>query len=435
MKIGYVVPEFPGSTHIFFWRELRALEQAGIACEIVSTHKPDQSRVSHSWSEEGMRRTTYLLPPRIGRVLGGFWEMFRGGPFAWTRCLRGVLGAAGVKGWRGRARLSGLAILGGQLAWLARRRGWRHVHVHSCADSANIAMFARLLSGLSYSITLHGHMGDYGPNQRNKWKRAAFATVITNRLLEVVRAELDGSLPSIVEVAPMGVEVEAFERKRPYQPWDGAGPARVFSCGRLNPCKGHDQLIRAIGLLVQRGLDVTLHIAGADDYASQQNRVELARIIDELKLHGHVKLLGAVAEEKVREGLESAHVFALASRRDELGVATMEAMAMGLPVVVSRSGGIVELVADGEDGLLVEPENPAQMAEAIHRVLRDPDLARRLGEAGRQKVRQKFHSGVSAEVLRRCLTATVSPRPEGERSTRKPCRTPAMVEPLQQRQT
>jgi len=317
--------------------------------------------------------------------------------------------------------MAGLLLMGGQLAYLGRRRGWEHVHVHSCADTAHVAMFAKLISGLPYSLTLHGDVSDYGPNQRNKWKNAAFGTVITRRLLTVMRGMLNGDLPATVEVAPMGVEVDSFVRSRPYEPWPGSGTCRIFSCGRLNPCKGHDYLIQAIGHLREMGFDPELRIAGADDYVRGEQRALLERIAAELNLTGKVKLLGAVSEEVVRQELQSAQVFALASRRDELGVATMEAMAMGVPVVVSRSGAIDEMIDDGRDGLLVEKENPRAMAEGLARVLRDPDLAARLGYAGREKIAQEFHSGVSANVLLKCLrdeaqrSAPVSPRPEGER--------------------
>jgi glycosyltransferase involved in cell wall biosynthesis len=316
--------------------------------------------------------------------------------------------------------MAGLLLMGGQLAHLGRRHGWDHVHVHSCADTAHVAMFAHLISGLPYSLTLHGDISDYGPNQPNKWKHAVFGTVITRRLLGVMRGMLNGDLPATVEVAPMGVEVESFVRSRPYEPWAGSGACRIFSCGRLNPCKGHDHLIRAIGHLRDMGFVPELHIAGADDYATGEQRALLERITAELNLNGKVKLLGAVSEEVVRQELQSAHVFALASRRDELGVATMEAMAMGVPVVVSRSGAIDEMIDDGRDGLLVEKENPRAMAEGLARVLRDPALATRLGSAGRQKIARQFHSGVSANVLLKCLrnraqfTPPVSPRPEGE---------------------
>jgi glycosyltransferase involved in cell wall biosynthesis len=418
VRLGYFVPEFPGSTHIFFWRELRALEAAGCDSQIVSSHRPPASRISHAWSQEAMNRTTYLLPPRPGRVLGGVWEIVRSGRSGWARCARAIFSAEGYSSLKGRARMAALLLMGGQLARLGRRRGWDHVHVHSCADTAHVAMFARLLSGLPYSLTLHGHVGDYGPNQRNKWKHAAFGIVITHRLLKVMRELLNGDLPVTVEVAPMGVEVSSFARSRPYEPWTGSGPCRIFSCGRLNPCKGHDHLIQAIAQLRDMGFDPELRIAGADDHVTGEHRALLERLTNELNLNGKVKLLGAVSEEVVRRELESAHVFALASRRDELGVATMEAMAMGVPVIVSRSGAIDEMIDDGIDGLLVEKENPRSMAEGIARVLRDPQLAVRLGQAGRIKIEAKFHSDISAQLLLRCLGMNArpgAPPPEGER--------------------
>lgn len=397
LKIGYFVPEFPGQTHIFFWRELRALREAGAEPQVVSTRRPPQKIVSHEWAQEAMRQTTYLVPFRFKTLMASLREGLRGGPGALGRCLGAIRSAEGL-GLKGRLRLAALALAGAHLSWLARTHGWMHVHVHSCADAAHVAMFAHLLSGLPYSLTLHGPLSDYGPNQRNKWRHAKFAIVITRKLLGEVRRSLDDALPGTVEVAPMGVELRQFARSTPYRAFDGVGRTRIFSCGRLNPCKGHDDLIRAIALLRDDGLDVELKIAGEDD-SHGEYRARLTALIAELKLEDRVQLLGAVSEEKVRAGLEESHLFALASLHEPLGVAIMEAMAMELPVVVTGAGGVRELVADGADGLLVEPRDPQQMADAIRNVLRDPDLAERLGKAARTKVMEAFDSSVSALAM------------------------------------
>ena len=112
-----------------------------------------------------------------------------------------------------------------------------------------------------------------------------------------------------------------------------------------------------------------------------------------------VHLLGAVSEDTVRESLEKAHVFALASRQEPLGVAIMEAMAMEVPVVVTGAGGVKELVDEGINGLLVEPQAPTQLVEAISKLLKDKELSIQLGKAGREKVIKYFHSRRSADVL------------------------------------
>ena len=157
--------------------------------------------------------------------------------------------------------------------------------------------------------------------------------------------------------------------------------------------------MRALALLRSRGIDAQLTIAGQDDTPGCSYRAVMVGLIGELRLEGFVRLLGAVPEETVLRELEQAHAFVLASLHEPLGVAIMEAMAMGLPVVVTREGGVPELVTDEADGLLVDARSPGRIADALERLAVDPDLARRLGQAGLQTVRERFHSGVSAGVI------------------------------------
>ena len=339
--------------------------------------------------------------------MGGLWAVLRAGPKAWGQVMSAIR-KADVGGLKRKLRLAGLAATGAQLAMIARKRGWSHLHVHSCGDSAHVAMFANLISGLPYSVTLHGPLEDYGPNQAMKWRHAKFGIVITQRLLKEVREQLNGSAPAEIDVAPMGVNVGTFRRHGEYVPWKGEGRFRIFSCGRLNVCKGHDDLIRAVGILRDGGMEVRLQIAGADDSLGKYLPV-LQQLIDELKLNEEVKLLGAVPEQVVRDGLDGSHAFALASLREPLGVAIMEAMAMAMPVVATNAGGVPELVSDGADGLLVPPRNPAALAEGLKRIASDPELAMRLAAAAREKVERSFQSDQSARVLAARLKSTEAP--------------------------
>jgi colanic acid/amylovoran biosynthesis glycosyltransferase len=291
-------------------------------------------------------------------------------------------------------------LLGGALLVTTARRGrWTHVHVHSCAGSARIAFVARLLGGPTYSLTLHGPLSDYGPHQDQKWAHAAFALIITRQLLTQAQATLGAALPESVSIAPMGVDLDSAVRAQPYRVWNGASEVRVFSCGRLNPSKGHDDLIRAVAILIAAGVPVRLTIAGEDDEGGTGYRSILERLIDELDIRSRVELLGAIDEERVREQLETAQVFALASHAEPLGVAIMEAMAMAVPVVVGDGGGVRELIDDGVTGVLVKPENPEAIAAAITRVLDDSRLAQTLGLEGQRRVRAKFGSAGTAVLL------------------------------------
>lgn len=382
--LGYLVPEFPGQTHAFFWREVAALRKLGIEAVLLSTRRPDRSIICHDWSGEAIARTTYLFPPGGAGLLAGAQAVLMK-TSAVRQCLR--------QGSGGLARSLGLIAIGAGLAALARRRGFEHVHVHSCAEAANIAAFSNLLGGPSYSLTLHGDVDGYGPGQEFKWGGAAFGFVVSRALLPGLRAAVPLLDESKVDVAPMGVQVDRFTRRAPYAP-GGGGKLRVISCGRLHQGKGHADLVRALAVLRHQGLDAELRIIGEGP-----DRADIERAIAETGVSAHVRLLGARPEAAVRDELEKAHVFALASHAEAIGVATMEAMCMGLPVVVTGVGGVPELVRDGVDGLLVPARDPPAMAKAIGSVLRDPDRARRMGESGAARVRAQFHSGVSAERL------------------------------------
>ncbi|UXU75164.1 MULTISPECIES: exopolysaccharide biosynthesis GT4 family glycosyltransferase EpsE [unclassified Paracoccus (in: a-proteobacteria)] len=407
LKIGFFIPEFPGQTHIFLWRERQALAELGIQADLISTRPPPRSIASHSWGAAAQAQTRYLLPLE-GGPLRLVADLLRAGPRGWMRGLSAALRAETQGGLKGRVRMLALLAMGARLAGIARDRGWTHVHVHSCADSANIAMFAQRLGGPSYSLTLHGPTLDgYGPNQRQKWRHARFATIISRLLLGVAQREIGPDLPPVVLVAPMGVDLAQIRRAAPWQPPAPGTPLRVFSCGRLNAVKGHDHLIRTIQILRDQGIDARLEIAGEDEQGGSGYRRQLEALIAQAGLQDVVTLLGAVSEDRVRQGLEQAHVFALASLNEGISVAIMEAMAMEMPVVVTDVGGNHELITSGRDAILVPPERPEIMAAEIARLYAEPDHARQLAQASRARVEQDFHHRRSAQAVAEGLARTL----------------------------
>jgi colanic acid/amylovoran biosynthesis glycosyltransferase len=283
---------------------------------------------------------------------------------------------------------------------MARKNGFDHVHIHSSADSAHIVMFAHLLyPSLTYSLTLHGPTWAYGPNQKQKWMHARFCIVNTRLQLEDVKENVSECMPRRVEIGVIGIDQTTYKRSRPYAPWRGEGPARIFCCARLNIGKAHDDLIRAVWMLRQRGTPAELRIAGEDDSTTGYVRNILGDLMDELGMRPYVTLLGAQPEEAVMEELQDAHVFSMASWREPLGMSTMEAMSMEVPVVVMSGGGVPEFVTDGADGLLVEPKNIGQLADAIDRLLHDPELAIRLSAAGRKRIAASFEPTRTARII------------------------------------
>lgn len=405
--VGYLVPEWPGQTHAFFWREIGELERLGARVEVVSTRRPVRGLRAHAWSGEAEARTTYLWPPGLGGVARMVWGLLRAGTAGWWRVVE-VL--ARCERWTRAARLVPVAA---GLASVSRARGWSHVHAHSAGDAAHLAMLCERLGGPAYSVTLHGPVKDYGPNQAEKWRHAKFGIVITQRLLGEMREALAGAMPGRVMVAPMGVDHRRLARKTEYEPWDGKSAVRVFCCARLNRVKGHEELVRAAALLRARGMDVRVTVAGEDDKGGTGYRAELERVIAEMGMAESVELLGAVDEGEVARRLWEAQLFVLASHHEPLGVAIMEAMSAGVPVVVTRGGGVSELVTDGVDGVMAEPRDAEDLARAMERVLRDASLARRLSEAGPVTIERGFSSRVSVEAMLEGIRGAEAAEPVG----------------------
>jgi glycosyltransferase involved in cell wall biosynthesis len=148
--------------------------------------------------------------------------------------------------------------------------------------------------------------------------------------------------------------------------------------------KGHDVLFRALGRLAQQsGRRVHCLVCGAGS-----DRGALEKLARELGISASVAFLGE--RRQVADVLAALDVFVLPSRHEGLGVAILEAMAMGLPVVASAVGGIPETVVAGRTGLLVPPEDPDALATAISTLALDPERSRRMGSAGRDRVLSEF---------------------------------------------
>ena len=402
MKIGYFIPEFPSQTHNFFWRERQALQELGIDTSLISTRRPNSGTISPSWSKEAQSETAYLFPLSFLDVIHVFITSWTSGPKAWTHCIGIVVNAPDMSPIQ-KLRLMFLTLIAAKLVRLSKQQGWSHVHVHSCADAANIAMFASILSTLTYSLTLHNSLYVYGSNQEQKWYHAKFGVVINQKTFEEIHDKLAAYIPEHIQIAPMGVDCNKFKRSYAYFPYDGEGVLRLFSCGRLNLIKGHAYLIAAVDALRKKGINVRLEIAGEDEKGGHGYRKELEQLVQDLNLGEIVTFLGSISEESLKLALEKAHIFILASLDEGVPVAPMEAMAMEIPVVVTDVGGVTELVDNGIDGIVVPPQNSDAIVNSVLQIVKSQDLAMRLSRNGRDKIVTSFTQRRSAKTIANLL--------------------------------
>jgi glycosyltransferase involved in cell wall biosynthesis len=198
---------------------------------------------------------------------------------------------------------------------------------------------------------------------------------------------------------PGSVDTEKF-RPAPERRPDPARPERDIICvARLDYSKGIDVLLHAWGrmLRVPAGwrayLKPRLRIVGDGRF-----RPQMERIATELGISDSVEFLGSRTD--IADLLQQSWGFVLPSRWEGMSNALLEAMACGLPCVATRVSGSEDIISDGVNGLLVEPEQPAELAQALCRIMEDTNLARRLGQEGRTTAVREYQL---SSVVQQCL--------------------------------
>jgi glycosyltransferase involved in cell wall biosynthesis len=175
----------------------------------------------------------------------------------------------------------------------------------------------------------------------------------------------------------------------------------ILSIGRLIEKKGFHDLLLACEILRQRGRHFQVEIIGSGPW-----EYLLQTQTKRLRLQERVRFLGAQPQEVVRESFRRATIFALPSiisgegDRDGIPTVLMEAMASGTPVVSTFVSGIPELIESGSNGLLVPPNNPLLLADALGQLLNAPELREKLARAARAKMEERFSIEKSARELR-----------------------------------
>lgn len=163
----------------------------------------------------------------------------------------------------------------------------------------------------------------------------------------------------------------------------GSDEPVVTTVSFLNPFKNPQTIIEACSLLARRGVSFRLFVAGDGVL-----RNELETLTQKLDIADRVHWLGHLSDPRAL--LQESDIFTLASTGEAFGLVLPEAMACGLPVVATRSGGIVEIVDDRITGLLVPPLNPEALANALQQLIQDAAARRTMGSKGRSRVENKF---------------------------------------------
>jgi glycosyltransferase involved in cell wall biosynthesis len=398
--IAVVLKGYPRLSETFIAQEILALERAGLDLQIWSLRHPTDTAV-HPVHREIAAPVGYLpeyLHREPRRVLRA-WRRVRRTP-GYRAARRAFLRDLRRDPTRNRARRFGQAlVLAAELP-----EEVRFLYAHFLHTPASVTRYAALVRGLPWSVSAHARDIWTIPKWEKREKLAEAAWAVTCTQVGAAHLADLADRPDAVELVYHGLDFSRF----PDAPVrdsraDGAGrPVRLLSVGRAVEKKGYDDLLAALALLPS-GLKWTLTHIGGGALAA-----ELKAKAAELGLAERIAWRGAQPQEAVLSAYREAEVFVLASRiagdgdRDGLPNVLMEAQSQGLCCLATEVSAIPELIEDGETGLLVPPQDPAALAAALERLIREPDLRRALGAAGERRVRSRFAmAGGIAKLLRR----------------------------------
>ena len=277
--------------------------------------------------------------------------------------------------------------------------------------SGPVGLVLRLAYGIPYIVSLRG--GDVpgfqpydlalyhrlvSPIIRFLWRRAS-GVVANSRGLQAL-AQRSASEVS-VQVIPNGVDVERFH---PAPHARKNGPIRLLFVGRLVYQKGLDLLLQALALMPS-GSDVILEVVGDGDA-----RPDLEAMVGAMGISERISFAGWCPRSEMPLRYQATDIFVLPSRDEGMPNVVLEAMACGLPVIVTRIAGNEELVQEGETGLLVPCEDPVALAQALARLAADGESRRRMGRAGRALVEQYYTWRRAAEAYLALIAPLVMER-------------------------
>jgi colanic acid/amylovoran biosynthesis glycosyltransferase len=409
LRLAYVVGRYPAPSHTFIQREIAGLRACGASVDAFSIHAPALGDVlSPEDRAERAATSVVLRPSRLATAVAFTRACAR----ACARAPRGLLAAARRALSLRRPGLRALAWQGFYLAealvvWAqCDRRGIRHLHAHHLNQAADVALLAAALGGedWSWSLTIHGPDELYEVGRfklAEKVRDAALVACISDFCRSQAMAHVEPEQWGKLHVVRCGVDARLWHA--PARDAAPARPLRVLTVGRLTPKKGHAILLDALAQLRAEGVAVEAELVGDGPH-----RPALERRARELRIADAVTFAGTLGQHEIRPRFERADVFCLPSFAEGVPVVLMEAMAMELPVLTTRVMGIPELVEHERSGLLVPPGRADAVAAALRRLAADPDERRRLGEAGRRTVQERYDCRHEAARLAELLAAVAA---------------------------
>ena len=411
--IAYLCSVYARVSHSFIRNEVARLRELGHEVHTFSIRPTEAGELVNEEVRREAAATEVVLEaglPRLSAALArATWRSPRRVLSAVRLALR--LGSPGLKG-----RLWPVAYLleAAYLAERLRARKVQHLHNHFAEGSASVATLASALSGIPYSLTVHGPSEFDKPASLaigEKVRRSAFTVAVCDFGRSQLFRWCDHNDWPKVHVVRCGLDATFL----------GAVPTpvpttrRLVCVGRLAEQKGQLLLVEAAGRLAAEGLGFEIVLVGDGPM-----RGPIEELIARLGLRDHVRLAGWLGSEQVRDEIERSRALVLPSFAEGLPVVLMESLALGRPVISTYIAGIPELVSPGVSGWLVPAGSVDALVVAIREALGLPTgELERMGRTGAARTAARHDGSIEAGKLSALFAGDFSPM-SGRPQSRQP---------------
>jgi len=345
--------------------------------------RPDTSKCPSGTSQE-LEDKVLVLPLVDWTILKGFLRHVMRDPFEVLKLIVKVLYHS-----RPAILLKNLVLVpkGVWVAQQLQEMGVDHIHAHWASTPSTCAYMAAQLSAIPWSFTAHSWDIPENNMLKEKVRTATFVRSISEGGKEEIGQIVGKELQNRVCVIHMGVKMQN-RLKVTHAP-----DCSIIVCvANFVDVKGHKYLLEACDILRSRSIKFKCVLVG-----DGPTREAMQAKATNLNLNELVQFRGFLPHEQIEALLQQRPDIAVLPsivtdkrQKEGIPVTLMEAMAYGIPVVSTDTGGIPELLSDGA-GLMVRHKDPAQLADAVERLLKDSQLARVIGDGGHQKVYEEFN--------------------------------------------
>jgi glycosyltransferase involved in cell wall biosynthesis len=391
MRLAYFTGSYPRATDTFIQREVAGLRQRGLDVITFTLRVTGKEHDVNAEVVAEKNRTHSLLPAGPFTLLvANAWFMALH-PIRYIKALwlAFVTRRPGLRGFIYQIFYFQEAVLLARKIYLQKIE---HLHNHLGDVTGTVTMLAARLSGVGYSITIHGPHIFFDPTHwalREKLKYSLFIACISHYCKSQMMLFTDVADWGKLQIIRCGIDLSIFQ----YTPPRSAG-RRLLYVGRLAPEKGIPVLIESLAGLKEQGYEFELVLAG-----DGPERASLTEMVEAAGLGDRVIFAGYIEQSAVVRHMKESDVLVLPSFAEGVPVTLMEAMALGIPVISTYVGGIAELVEPGVGGQLVFPSDVEALSKAIARILDDHRFRTDTALRARERVASEFDLDVQLDKL------------------------------------